>query len=473
MPSSLAPFVASLLASSPSGPVLHIGLYRACEARIAAVRERWRDRAQHDAILAAVERLRQVQTGVHERVAKELDNRLGDPAHLLGACIAGLIALDRHHQHYQRREVAYVERTLPGTGLRARLLPSEDEPFAALIKECECAPDRGAGDFGHDPRSLLGLCWRVVWDPGQGIELGIAPLNPVVTEVLAARLPDLRLALAAPFAGLSYEFRSRPDQKNEQGTPYRFMALVEADRSRAEACLDRLLDRCRDEQVDVLCLPELALDERLHRHLTARLASRRVRHPALVIAGSMHVGEPPDCRNRAQVLDWAGDELWAHDKCACYRITAQEAASMPASVLADMGIDSDGGQEDIALGTTLELRDGPLGRMGVVICLDFLDDRQQRLLVDTGATCVFVPAMTTSTKRFQAAALTLSQRGPVASFVANSGWLVHRLDAKGQEGAAVACAQLPAKRPAWRVGMGEELHVFTIRELLMSGRTDK
>ena len=388
---------------------------------------------------------------------------------LLRRCAAGLVALDRFHDRSAPITARYRRVALPPSlgGAEGWLLPPARDPWEGVIPPAR-RPDRQEGYRGARLAHVLDLRWRVVPTEERGVSLDVASLDPEVAEVLEARVPHLRLGLASPFQGLRYRFASRPGARTPKwGTPYRFTALCDEDREPARAALARILARCRDEGVDLLCLPELTLDAGLLTDLRALLAAHRLgKHPALVIAGSLHEGEPPDCMNRARVLDWAGRDLWCHEKCSRFSLTPRETAHLDPALRTAIGLDEDGGAEDIRLGQTLTLRDGPLGRMGLVICLDHLDTRLRALFELSGVDSLFVPAMSPATADFERTVEDLARDAHTASFVVNSAWLVAQLPPEQRDQVFLALARLPARVAAYRRTLGEELHVFTIRELL-------
>lgn len=232
---------------------------------------------------------------------------------------------------------------------------------------------------------------------------------------------DLVVAFASPASAAKLrtegdKLRRAPDGR----VPYRF---VEAD-SDLDAELAAIVAACSELGARVLVLPELEVPPwslvRLRRHLFD--AFRRQGTLALVIAGSWHLNVGGHLRNRATVLSGWGDDAWFHDKLAIYGIPAAEAATMPEAVRELLGIDEQGGREDVGPGAELHVRDLRLGRLAVATCLDFCGGGLDDLFVGAGVNLLFVPAMTSSTAPFRERAKLLGERAGTWAWVANSGW---------------------------------------------------
>jgi hypothetical protein len=390
-----------------------------------------------------------------------------EPTRLLVFCAGLLQTLDTYHRN-RRSEILGATVTLPASlgDNRTAFLPPPPTLLADLVPP-EKRLVRGTGDLRNDLREILGLWWHVVPYERHVVVPLLQRLNAYLSQAVEERIAegDLRVALASPFADLAYSIRSDPGRCGTDGTPYRFSELVSDHLEAARSALARILTRCTETRVDLLCFPELTLDTALLGHLRLLLETRnRSQSPLLVVAGSFHVDSGGRWVNRCRILSGKGEILATQDKCVVYRVPAIQAQASP-GLRALLGIDERGGYEDIDLSSTLNVLETPLGRLATPICLDFCGDQVRDLLVACGVNLLLVPAMTPEMRPFQERARDLGTQTRAATFVTNSGWLLRQLGKMAPQ--ELALVYLPARslveipREA-----SDPLHVFSIRELL-------
>lgn len=448
----------------------HALLFRFCAGRIGAIRNCLREPDwggplldfQRQATLALAQKdwRRLLAERTLQWIPDESDR-------LLVFCAALLRALDARHRD-RRAEIAGSVIDLPSVlgGGRTLFLPPPATPLTDLIPDPQRLR-RGPGDYKNDPGEILRLWWRLVALDGLPVQPRMNELDADVSLELARRLEaqDVRFGLASPFAGLSYGIRSDPGRCGPDGVPYHFAELNPESRSAAEADLEGILDRCAAERVDVLCFPELTLDTSLQQRLGLILRTRTFGYrPALIMAGSFHVDSDARWVNRCRVFSGGGRLLFSQDKCVLFRIPAVQAREDP-NLCALLGIDHRGGCEDIRLSDSLEIFDGPLGRLAIPICLDYCGDQLRGLLIDAAVNLLLVAAMTPRMEPFRKQARDLGTQAGAATFVTNSAWLLDQLDNRSAEN--LALAYLPAHPvPVLARDPVDPLWVFSIRELL-------
>ncbi len=235
-----------------------------------------------------------------------------------------------------------------------------------------------------------------------------------------------------------------------------------------DACFrESILPQCREQDVSLLIMPELSVGPRFREAIADALKDadeeRRTSHPerpprpVLVVAGSFHeaADEGDAFWNRTTVLDycggpaqlrcatpegrWGQSEDWRHAKLTRFRVKRtdiEEAIGkerVPKTLLRDFGLDRDkdlaGAVEPSRLGLSVRLVNTPIGRLCVVICIDYLDachrwhDPLQRAWVDWW----LVPAASHETKRFLDPAARWAY-DDAASVIANACWLIDLFD---------------------------------------------
>jgi predicted amidohydrolase len=404
-----------------------------------------------------------------------LERRPRPVEQLLVACAAALQILDDYHR--DRRAVIERRRIvgLPSPeGARTAFLPPPERPIEKLIPE---ALARGISDYRADLRDDLKLWWHLVPLERHSVKPCYEELDAAVATTLAERVEaaeKLTIGLASPFSGLEFRIESYPDRRDgEQRTPYRFASLDPAHRKEAREALAKIVETCAAQEVDLLCFPELTLDNDFLKELGQLLAINNAsEHPALVVAGSFHREGDKCWHNRSTILDGFGRTLFVQDKCGDFRIPPERAQGMGEAGRRLLGIDERGGYEDIDVGTEIRIVETPLGRLVVPICRDYLDDGIGELLVESGVNLCLVPAMSERMEPFHRRAKYFGTRTRAVSFAVNSAWLLQRfgVEAEKIERELLVMGYLP-RRHGLRTAAGPtekcaDLRLFTMRLLL-------
>jgi predicted amidohydrolase len=223
--------------------------------------------------------------------------------------------------------------------------------------------------------------------------------------------------------------------------------------------LDTLLDLARDQELDVLVLPELTVDAQALAQLERRLHA--VTFPHTVVAGSFHVMDGQVRRNRALILDQGGRTLWSHDKRGHFRVTSRQMQAMaqpsttgqPRLFVSAPPAGHDAQYvEGIHHGDTLHILDASLGRIAVLICADALDPSSDyRRLVESGSVdLLLIIGMSPKTSDFWRWAEELGRLRTAVLFV-NAGCLLQCSEPNDPE-ALAAFLSLPWRRerhPIW------------------------
>ena len=190
--------------------------------------------------------------------------------------------------------------------------------------------------------------------------------------------------------------------------------------------------------VNIVVFPELTVPEDvlLTIQQTFRLSSLRIEtmessdELVMVIAGSFHKECEGKRFNICPVLGPGGIKLWEQKKMHPFTLMPYEASSIPQLSGSDE-FKSKGGIEAINLVGSRSNRPKaerkivicdapPIGRMVVLICLDFILPEYEAVLRELGVNMVFVPAMTPSVGEFQHAARHYGAFAQASVFMANS-----------------------------------------------------
>ncbi len=482
--------------SAPAAPLLsgfdlHAALYRLCEVHAGTLNDclgasSWQ---QYSAkIVQEVQGfLAEYQGNWRARVRLRLVELAAvDTEERLVGCAGILQTLDRFHRDL-RPQIEHQISELPmdlGSG-RTVFLPPPDNPIADRVPPSRRLARR-RGHQKHELREILDLWWHLVILDRSPEQLFFHELEPTVSELLRARLQatgNLSIALAAPFGDLDFDFYSDQDRRHQRrGVPYRFVNLKQEHVAAAQGAIDRILDWSAAHPLDVLCFPELTLDDRLLEYLRGRLRIGPLSsRPALVVAGSFHLKHGEHWRNRCYILDGRGRELFRQDKCKGFEITPELAQEMGADLCRKIGIDDRGGFEEIRSSTKVVIADCALGRLVTPICLDFCGEELREIFLESGTNLFLVPAMTPRMRDFAKRAYELGTHCRSSIFVVNSAWLFRQTrDPEGRsrepEDRDLFLGYVPAKdsvpgQPSKPLEP-EALAVFSIYELLSELKAD-
>jgi hypothetical protein len=226
------------------------------------------------------------------------------------------------------------------------------------------------------------------------------------------------------------QIKSNKDEgyPNSERIPFWFEDIENLEEMTDE--LNKILLHCREQNVNVLVLPELTVNRQLLTHIQTWLNSNNkpyvVSHEKgifLVVAGSFHLKlDDGKIVNRSHVLSYSGEELWHHDKMQAFQITSLDVKDN-LNLKEKLKIDDRGGQEAIDLMDQLEFLDLPIGRISVCICLDYISDSHYHAMFQSGINVFFVPAMSPTTLQFQDKAKQFGGNH-VSTFVSNSSCFV-------------------------------------------------
>jgi predicted amidohydrolase len=154
----------------------------------------------------------------------------------------------------------------------------------------------------------------------------------------------------------------------------------------------------------------------------------------MVVAGSFHFIDPEDNLryNVSRVLDHNGNILWQHKKMQKYTLNELNINKKPA-LIELLKISCKGGKEGIYLSDKLICADTPIGRIAVCICIDFFHPEMLALLMNSGITVLFVPAMTEKNHRFISKAEIFSADCLISTFFANSAFIAEKDKTAGKK----------------------------------------
>lgn len=407
---SLKALLPGLAAHGLSRFQLHAVLYRLCLARVPDL---WNLRRE-----PAEARLLEIEA----QLRKDLDepdwasrvhgrSRWGGEDQALLWAGALLRALDDYHRiRHQRIAGKEAEIPLQLGGGTALFLPPPLRPIEDLVP-VEKRLKRDAEDYGNKLWAVLDLWWHLVFPQVHAVELRREALPPDISQELALRLRtarDLRLGISSPFANLGYEVRADATRCHpSKGRPYHFTEISPSCLDAARGVLGEIVSHCACHRIDLLCFPELTLDTSLLRALSQLLRDHNeTLHPALVVAGTFHLDSATGTSrvNRCQILDGYGQPLFSQEKRTAYSILGEQVQAMDETLQKQMGLDGQGGYEDIDVSRSFLLIEGALGRMAVPICLDYCGEDLRDLLIETQTNFLAVSAMTTTLEPFYARA---------------------------------------------------------------------
>ena len=321
---------------------------------------------------------------------------------------------------FLRARIGRMERLGP-----VRFRAASGDEFHVSTTPCEPLWGRGKVRPEHEVSDML-----VAFHPGLTVTPAVIAgpdggnwrierkvVGAIWRNALKGRAGSLKIAVC-PMTAHPPNLRKTREPEPGDPTPW-VIASVDGEDEQVEF-LERILNRCVEERISVLVLPELRATPRLRGMLEGWLrAQRGPEGLLLVVAGSWHVEDGGHYVNRCHALDGRGRVLWTNDKLAEYHITVDNVRKAKAYWEA-CGIGENGGVEDIALGGALVVADTPLGRMTTAICAGFFQKSARHVMENCDANFFFVPTMSPKMDRLETVANVLAWSNG-ATFVANCG----------------------------------------------------
>lgn len=233
---------------------------------------------------------------------------------------------------------------------------AKDDPTFGVARRMACVPDDRIG--GDDGVRLVDGPW----------------LPPPVRT---------RLALRREHGEVRVLVDGVPPDERQWTTEGGWTQVRRAHDPTVEDALNEAVETARSAAVDMLLLPELALEAASLDHLKALLRRGQGRSPSLVVVGLCHADSdrPPLVWNEAVVLDGAGTELFRHRKLAPFST-------------------GEGGRLDgerLDPGGTVTVLATPVGNVAVLICKDLFDARPEPALLAGYVTWLLVPSLSPKT----------------------------------------------------------------------------
>ena len=275
----------------------------------------------------------------------------------------------------------------------------------------------------------------------------------------------LKIGVSPFHTGLEFKAASLIDEwPDEEPTPFWFEEVRNI--NVAKDRLFVLLDQCVQQGVNILVLPELAIDPTLLQTLKEWLyTNNRERVSSgqnglvMVVAGSFHVRKDNgDICNVSTVLNHGGQVLWKQEKQQPFSLDRNDVQKTP-ELKRLIKISNAGGYERIKSADHIYCVDTPLGRICVCICLDFIHPDNLNAFRHSGINVFLVPAMSHGNVRFQQAAWTFGGTNSASSFIALGSFLQHGRDDANQEN--VSFHYLPDKNQNYHYAIGEHIDLLT------------
>ena len=288
-------------------------------------------------------------------------------------------------------------------------------------------------------------------------------------DYLRKRIPmGFKIAVSPFFTELGFETGSLlSDWPKDQRTPYWFKKVINFDS--AEKTLFSLLERCLDEGINILVLPELTIDKSLLDSLKNWLLENNREKVSsgkggliMVVAGSFHFHNKGDICNVTTVLNHRGSVLWTQDKHQVFSVTTEDIHKRP-EIKGLLKISNAGGYENIKPADRFLAVDTPIGRICVCICLDFFHPDNLEAFRHSGINIFFVPAMSPSNKQFMDTSKTLGRNNLASSFIALTSFLPQKIDDIDEKTASFRYVPTSKKTYEYAVEANRELLFFKFK----------
>lgn len=271
--------------------------------------------------------------------------------------------------------------------------------------------------FGRFYKLIRG--WDTIGDRIENRLNNITAVTKIATDydVEFIELPALvdHLLRKASICVAVVPFRKDDDEPEKEiekrSDSLHYFRVKEGINSRSLERLGKILDELHSKEVDIIVFPELTFSKDLLDHLKLFLAEKFNQNPEnptikLVVTGSFH----EDGKNKCYILTPDGEELFCQTKMNRFRFMPGECEEMDMEVIEDIDISE----------RVFNLFDCPFGRVGTMICLDFIVPETYNLLSSLKVNCFFLPSMTPSVRRFETNAFYHACASGAVTFFSNA-----------------------------------------------------
>jgi predicted amidohydrolase len=269
-----------------------------------------------------------------------------------------------------------------------------------------------------------------------GREIVIKEIDSKVDQLLLEQDTELAFAVAPIHYDYEYSFKGF---KHHEGVPYIFEGIENGDK--IKEYIENVLKKCREEKVHVVVLPELSIDKDLRDSISKWLRENNTEKTILmVVAGSYHVHDSNRNihENMCIIFGFDGVPLWEQRKMSKCQLDEGDIKYIKNSSKKGLkkfgtifNISDRSGWEKIDISKTLIIQDSSIGRMAVMICLDYLVIEKNYLLMGPNVNMIFVPSMSLTLDRFVNSNRDLGTYARASVFCANSCWVITGGECKG------------------------------------------
>ena len=296
-------------------------------------------------------------------------------------------------------------------------------------------------------------------------DLKIEPIskkNKFITNLLENK-SNLKIGVSSICKDIDYELKIYEECKVNNSVPFCFSGISSPSRIKMKKLITEILAECKNKNTDIVIFPELTVDnDILHTISQWLLYYNKEKIIKIIIAGSFHfesekMEKQPikfPLENRCAILSYNGEILWQHTKLQIFKLIADNLKKNPDfSKINNIPEDVNELPEHIGIGNKLQIIDSPIGRIVVLICLDFLEPDINYILTQTYSNLIFIPAMTKSIDPFKDYSDKLSLDCNAIVFLSNSCWLrnsfgksnnsFYSIPVKDKTFTTVKCANIP------------------------------
>jgi len=265
-------------------------------------------------------------------------------------------------------------------------------------------------------------------------KIEIRPIDLLVDQLLLKQGEKLAIAVAPITCNFRYSFKGF---RHGNEVSYVFESIK--NRDQITRYIERILEKCRDNDVHIVVFPELTIDEDLRWLISKWLKkNNKDKKIIMVVAGSFHILKDKQkdrkfdkYENSSIVYRFDGVELWKQVKMNRFQMDQGDIKRTRDSdkkgyvEFKKLFKDTDSkAREKIDISDTLIIKDSAIGRMAVTICLDHFVKEKDELLSNPQVNLIFVPAMSRTLDKMKEASSYLGNHAQASVFCANSCWTI-------------------------------------------------
>ncbi|OHD10247.1 MAG: hypothetical protein A2086_00605 [Spirochaetes bacterium GWD1_27_9] len=241
---------------------------------------------------------------------------------------------------------------------------------------------------------------------------------------------ELKIVISSIYNEIDYQFKTFTNENsiiNKEDINFIFTGIADKSKEIIKTKIVQIIDKCINDCIDILIFPELTIDSELLDCIRQNLLQKNQKRTIkLIIAGSFHFSIENKYYNISRIIDFSGKVILEQYKSQPFKFTSDKIKKIKIEDIRqkfETIYQNKDFNEGIGIKREINLLDSPIGRIGLSICLDFLNKDVRNVFSKTFANLIFVTAMSDNVTDFHLRSETIKEEVNAIVFFCNSCWM--------------------------------------------------